>query len=119
MLTDPAFAVQYQHAKHPKRETDGKHLDFVRSLPCCLCRHPLIGKAKSHAHHLLRGVTRGMGMKASDRKVIPLCDLHHFALHADGNETRYLREHGVNGPFLADALYAATGNFDRAVRLLR
>lgn len=115
MLNDPAFTVQFSHAKRQKRETDERHLNFIRSLPCCLCHHA----PRSRAHHLLRGVTRGTGMKAPDRKTIPLCEAHHLALHADGNETRFLREHGVNGPFLADALYAATGNFDRAVRLLR
>ncbi len=73
--------------KHPskKRYENLKHLKLVSCMQCCFktmkisqaCNGP------TQAHHLLRpwdGV-RGMGMKSSDRNVIPLCMHHHNLLH--------------------------------------
>lgn len=73
--------------KHPskKRYENRAHLEYVASMQCCFktmkisqaCNGP------TQAHHLLRpydGV-RGMGMKSSDRNVIPLCMHHHNLLH--------------------------------------
>lgn len=75
------------------------YLAYVASLGCCICGQPGIG------HHLLRGASHGMGLKAGDDHVIPLCDLHHRALHLNGNETRYLDAHGIDGPELARTIF--------------
>ncbi len=70
-----------------------KHLDWVHGLKCSLagnrdCLGPL------QAHHLLKPWEgfRGMGMKASDRNVIPLCLRHHIMLHKRGNELAFFQE---------------------------
>lgn len=47
---------------------DARWLNFIRSLPCCMCLKP----APSEAHHSLAHKP-GLGMKASDHHTIPLC----------------------------------------------
>jgi hypothetical protein len=59
---------------------DPNYLEWVRSLPCRVC-----GNWPSEAHHI-RGVGHlgGMGLKATDLAVMPLCSRHHRALHDQG-----------------------------------
>ena len=97
MLRDPAFLADPRpHKPRPKREKDPRYLAWVRQLPCALClRNPGMGY-QNEAHHLLRGVVRGMGQKADDTEVIPLCQDCHHALHHDGNETGFLAERGID-----------------------
>ena len=115
MLTAPEFTANPRpHKPRPKRETCEKHLRFVRSLPCCLCRRSV----NVEPHHLLRGVSRGIGRKSDDRHTIPLCDVHHHAIHADGNETRFLAGYAVDGPALAAALWSVSGDYEQAVRII-
>lgn len=92
-----------------KRLSSPAHLQRVRLLPCLVC-----GSSHStEAHHLLRGVVRGMGRKADDSKVIPLCSRHHRDLHQDGNETTYLARYGIINPVaVADALYTASPDLE-------
>lgn len=73
------------------------HLAWVHEFQCCLtatgeCSGPI------HAHHLLKPWNggRGMGMKANDRNVVPLCMSHHDELH-----NRYGNEH----QFFADKAF--------------
>jgi hypothetical protein len=66
------------------------HLSFIHGFKCCLgYSGACFGEVQ--AHHLLKPWEgyRGMGMKASDRNVIPLCLGHHQALHSAGNEFKY------------------------------
>lgn len=65
---------------------DPKHLARVGNLPCSLCY--FLGqkqKTRTTVHHYHGG---GMGKKASDLKVMSLCDDHHqkgeFAFHHIG-----------------------------------
>ena len=77
----------------PKRLHDKAHLAFVAQLPCVVC-----GMMPVVCHHLLRGdPKRGMGRKAGDDYVIPLCPSCHTALHNHGNETAFLEARGVDG----------------------
>jgi hypothetical protein len=61
-------------------KTEKAWLDRVANLGCCICG------ATAEIHHLLAG--KGMGQKASNFDVIPLCDFHHrngghgFAIHS-------------------------------------
>lgn len=115
MLRNAAFlADPAPHKPRPKRETSGKHLSFVRSLPCCICRRSV----NVEAHHLLRGVVRGMGLKAADRWAIPLCDIHHQGLHMHGDETEFLSLKAIDVPALAAALWSVSGNYQEAVRII-
>lgn len=60
---------------------DPKHLARVRKLPCSVCG----AAGPSEAHHP-RGYRWGCGMgkKAHDKYVIPLCRFHHHAYHTMG-----------------------------------
>lgn len=94
------------------------HLAMVRKLPCCVCGiGPII-----EAHHLLRTEEKGMARKSSDRWAVPLCSWPHppgchDRLHADGNEERFLTQHGIDGRALASALWACR-NHDHPLRAM-
>ena len=45
------------------------YLSRVAAIGCCVCRRP------AEIHHILTG--KGMGQKASNLDVIPLCPDHH------------------------------------------
>ena len=86
-----------------------KHLKEVSEMPCCINDFSCNGEVQ--AHHLLkpwRGA-RGMGMKASDDNVIPLCQYHHSVLHdRSGNEFKFFVKYGRKETFgqeLARRLY--------------
>ncbi len=95
------------------------HLKFIRQLPCCVCGEERTDKDRV-AHHLLRTGEHGMSRKSGDDKAIPLCVPHHDAqfqgsLHHDGNETEWLKRHGILDPMeLASLLYENSGDFEWA-----
>lgn len=82
------------------RERDEKHLNYIRSLPCCICggfdteaahiRTASLENGKSHT---------GMQEKPSDKWALPLCNRHHREQHATGDELKFWDFHGIN-PFL-------------------
>jgi hypothetical protein len=55
------------------------YLNYVASLPCVRCGCEPAGEA----HHVIDVGYGGMGTKASDLWVFPLCCDHHTELHAD------------------------------------
>jgi hypothetical protein len=68
-------AVRPQPMYHPEQSKpvkDSKYLAWIRTLPCAICRR------KSEAAHT---GGRGLSQKASDRRAIPLCALHHADYH--------------------------------------
>ena len=72
-----------------KRYTNKKHLEHIHTLNCCVSNIDCSGVIQ--AHHLLKpfdGV-RGMGMKANDKNLVPLCLYHHTELHRMGNEYEF------------------------------
>jgi len=92
-----------------KRYINRKHLEYVCSLPCSIATHfryqtdgelietylvPTPCKNGVQAHHLLKPIysQRGMGLRASDKDVIPLCYSHHSMLHSFGNEYKFFEE---------------------------
>jgi len=68
------------HMKIPKhkRLILPKYIEWVKTQPCIVC-----GKPADDAHHLIGHGQGGMGTKAHDIHVIPLCRADHRALHAD------------------------------------
>ena len=76
--------ISYQMAR---RYENKKHLAWVRQHPCLMCP-----ASPSDAHHLMKPWSgyRGMGMKAGDENVIPLCHAHHMQLHDfQGSEFKF------------------------------
>jgi hypothetical protein len=63
----------------------------VASLPCVIC-----GRAPCQAHHLRFAQPRSMGSKVSDEFTVPLCAIHHRALHDNGPEEKWWQERGID-----------------------
>ena len=54
---------------------DPSHREKVIALHCLVCRKAGIEQRyKTEGHHM---IGKGIGLKASDRLMMPLCDLHH------------------------------------------
>ena len=70
----------------PKAPTTSypKHLELVRTLPCCICSKP----GPSDPHHF---GPRGMGQKTDDRRTVPICRPHHDEFHTTGRCAPYSR----------------------------
>ncbi len=64
----------------PKRRrwVNEKYTRWVKTQPCACC-----GKPADDPHHLIGHGQGGMGTKAHDLFVLPLCRKHHDELHAD------------------------------------
>ena len=100
----------------PKRYTNKKHLLWVSNLDCCVKTHyenmDMVGTPPTNpspcsefniiqVHHLLKPFysSRGMGLKASDKDVIPLCEKHHRELHMMGDEYKFFEKILFNARF--------------------
>lgn len=64
--------------KKPAAYRDNKYLEFIRTLPCCVCN------GYSEAHH---SETGGMAVKCNDTRAIPLCHRCHYECHTIGRKT--------------------------------
>jgi hypothetical protein len=87
----------------PMRERDRNHLRFVAAQPCLVC-----GRSPSDAHHLKFAEQRAMGRKVSDKFTVPICRLHHRALHRNGDERTWWKNHGIDPLLIAASLWDAT-----------
>jgi len=92
-----------------KPRRDKRHLEFIRSLPCCVCRI----EGKTEAAHIRNNGDGGMGMKPSDSRVLPLCCDCHRAQHVEG-EPRYWGYKLEAAKDLANALFILTGDAQAA-----
>jgi len=84
----------------PRRVRDAAHREFVASLPCLVC-----GRSPSHAHHLRFAQPRSLGSKVSDEWTVPLCTIHHRALHDFGSEEKWWEQMGIDALAEADKLW--------------
>lgn len=84
-----------------RRVRDKEHLAFVASQPCLIC-----GRRPAHAHHLRFAQPRAMAMKVSDEFTVPLCAIHHDALHRTGDERAWWARNGILAPLkIAERLW--------------
>tara|TARA_R100000541_G_C1827816_1_gene73539 strand:+ start:111 stop:449 length:339 start_codon:yes stop_codon:yes gene_type:complete len=83
-----------------KKIKNKKHLIFVSNQTCCLTSVAADWcNGNVQAHHLLKPYSgkRGMGMKASDNNVVPLCYGHHAELHdKNGDEDSFWRTYNLS-----------------------
>ena len=84
--TSPALSI-----RKPVRERDRNHLRFVSVQACLVC-----GRTPSDAHHVKYAEPIAMGRKVSDRFTVPLCRVHHRALHRRGNERAWWDDQGID-----------------------
>ena len=86
-------------SRSKKRYQNRKHLEWVVEQPCTLNAYTGGCYSAIQAHHLLKPIysLRGMGLRAGDRDVIPLCMDCHRNLHKRGNEIEFFYELTGNG----------------------
>lgn len=81
------------------RQRDERHLDYIRSLPCCIC-----GAVDTEAAHIRTSSLAhdkretGGSEKPSDKWTIPLCNGHHREQHTM-NELAFWKKYKLD-PFL-------------------
>ena len=115
---DTAFSVARTKQKRPRIE-DKAHLEFIRSLRCCLCGKPNPDPAHIRSANPIYGKREtGGAEKASDKWTVPLCREEHEQQHAAGNELLWWASKRIDPFGLALALYAASGDDEIAQGIL-
>lgn len=85
--------LQIRSHQEPKtRRRSLAHAAFVRDHNCIV--QDCTGRP-IQAHHVRLGTDCGMGLKPSDRWLVPLCKSHHGGLHQHG-ETEFQSVHRLN-----------------------
>lgn len=87
LTVDPEPPASLMLKPKLQRWINDNYLKWVKSQPCCVCN-----SIAHDAHHLIGYGQGGMGTKAHDLFTIPLCRVHHDALHHDPNGWEH--EHG-------------------------
>jgi hypothetical protein len=73
------------------RLRDKEHCKFVASQPCIVC-----GRVPTEAHHIRFAQPRAFGRKVSDEYTVPVCRVHHHALHGYGDEASWWAGVGID-----------------------
>ena len=97
------------HVERPRRLRNPAHLRHVAAQPCLIC-----GRQPSHAHHLRFAQPRAMSKKVSDEYTVPLCAIHHDAVHRVGSEPGWWLAAGIDPIMEADRLWRNGGERDSA-----
>ena len=92
-------------APHCKRIRNKEHLRFIASRSCLIC-----GRSPSHAHHIKFAQPRAMGRKVSDEWAVPLCYIHHRALHDRGDEKAWWGQNQIDPIIEANRLWSESQN---------
>ncbi|EKG4882426.1 DUF968 domain-containing protein [Escherichia coli] len=78
LKVDPESPESFMLRPKRRRWVNEKYTRWVKTQPCACC-----GKLADDPHHLIGHGQGGMGTKAHDLFVLPLCRKHHDELHAD------------------------------------
>jgi hypothetical protein len=84
----------------PRRIRDKDHLRFVAHQACLVC-----GRRPSDPHHLRFAQHRALSRKVSDEFTVPLCRIHHRAVHHGGDERAWWKEAGIDPGKVARTLW--------------
>jgi ERF superfamily protein len=87
----------------PRRYRNKEHLRFVTQQPCLLC-----ARKPSDTHHLGFVQPRALGRKASDEFTVPLCRIHHRAVHRSRDERAWWKLNGIDPIKVARKLWKET-----------
>jgi hypothetical protein len=87
----------------PRRYRSKDHLRYVAQQPCLLC-----GRKPSDPHHLRFTQPRALGRKVSDEFVVPLCRVHHRAVHRAGDERAWWKQVNIEPLKVARKLWKHT-----------
>lgn len=103
-----------------KRQKNDRHLDFLRSLSCCVC----LDNTSTEAAHVrysepkLGKRSTGMQEKPDDAFAVPLCGRDHREQHTM-NERAYWNGKQIDPVALALALYKVSGDHEAGERIVR
>jgi ERF superfamily len=87
----------------PRRYRNREHLRSVAQQPCLIC-----GRKPSDPHHLRYLQPRALGRKASDEFAVPLCRVHHRAVHRAGDDRAWWQAAGIDPIKVARNLWKDT-----------
>jgi ERF superfamily len=87
----------------PRRYRSREHLRYVMQQPCLVC-----GRRPSDPHHLRYMQPRALGRKASDEFAVPLCRVHHRAVHRANDERAWWKATGIDPIKIARRLWKET-----------
>jgi hypothetical protein len=95
----------------PRRHRNKEHLRFVAKQACVVC-----GREHSDPHHLGFMQPRALGRRPSDEYVVPLCRIHHRAVHRVTDEQVWWTQLGIDPVPIARNLWTSTRLEDSALR---
>jgi len=87
LAIDPETPETFMRLPKARKFSAPAYTRWVKTQPCCGC-----DEQADDPHHIIGSGFGGMGIKASDFHVIPLCRRCHDALHA--NTSKWEEEHG-------------------------
>ena len=87
----------------PRRYRNKAHLRFVAGQACLIC-----ARKPSDPHHLRFMQPRALGRKVSDEFTVPLCRVHHRAVHRSSNEPAWWKGAGIDPIKIARKLWRQT-----------
>jgi hypothetical protein len=93
----------------PRRYRNKDHLRFVAAQPCLIC-----ARKPSDPHHLRFMQPRALGRKVSDEFTVPLCRVHHRAVHRSSNEPTWWKAARIDPAKIARKLWRRTRLNQRA-----
>lgn len=99
----PPNPPRRQVAPKTIRLRDKDHRKFVAQQACVVC-----GRSPAEGHHLRFMQPRALGRKVSDEFIVPVCRLHHRALHRHSDEQAWWRDLNIDPVAIALALWRKT-----------
>ena len=87
----------------PRRHRSKEHLRFIAKQACVVC-----GRKHSDPHHLSFMQPRALGRRVSDEYVVPLCRIHHRAVHRVSDEQVWWTQQGIDPVVVARSLWTST-----------
>jgi hypothetical protein len=87
----------------PRRYRNKEHLRSVAQQACLVC-----ARKPSDPHHLQFVQPRALGRKSSDEFAVPLCRIHHRAVHRAGHEHARWKSAGIDPVKIAGKLWKDT-----------
>ena len=116
LKVDPESPESFMLRPKRRRWVNEKYTRWVKTQPCACC-----GKPADDPHHLIGHGQGGMGTKAHDLFVLPLCRKHHDELHADIWHVRTLTLDGLVGlnpiAYAREAISLAAATEEHGARL--
>jgi hypothetical protein len=110
----PATAFTLARYRRPRQHA-GRHLKWIRTLPCLICGK----RGNIHAAHLRAASLRhgklaaGMAQKPDDAWTLPLCSEHHLSGEEAQHrmqELAFWQTHSIDPFAVALALWRASGD---------